>query len=42
MEKFIQTKDFEALNIGVALDEGDPSSEEYYQMFNGEKSIWRK
>lgn len=40
MEDFVHTKDFQALNIGFALDEGVASPEESFFMFYGERSIW--
>lgn len=40
MKDFVHTKDFQALNIGFALDEGVASPEEYFYMFYGERSIW--
>lgn len=40
MKDFVHTKDFKALNIGFALDEGVASPEESFYMFYGERSIW--
>ncbi|XP_076684716.1 aminoacylase-1 [Andrena cerasifolii] len=40
MKDFVHTKEFEALNIGFALDEGVASPEEQFFMFYGERSIW--
>ncbi|CAK9818073.1 Acy1 [Anthophora quadrimaculata] len=40
MKDFVHTKDFQALNIGFALDEGVASPEECFYMFYGERSIW--
>ncbi|XP_076236670.1 aminoacylase-1 [Calliopsis andreniformis] len=40
MKDFVHTKDFQALNIGFALDEGIPCPEEQFYMFYGERSIW--
>lgn len=42
MEKFVITKEFKALNVGFALDEGMASPTEEFIIFNGERSIWRK
>lgn len=42
MRKFVHTKDFQNLNVGVALDEGMASPTEEFALFNGERSIWRK
>ncbi|XP_031829899.1 aminoacylase-1 [Nomia melanderi] len=40
MKDFVHTKDFKALNVGFALDEGVASPEEHFFMFYGERSIW--
>ncbi|XP_076631647.1 aminoacylase-1 [Colletes latitarsis] len=40
MKDFVHTKDFQALNVGFALDEGVASPEEYFYMNYGERSIW--
>ncbi|XP_068897319.1 aminoacylase-1-like [Tenebrio molitor] len=40
MRKFVHTKDFQNLNVGVALDEGMASPTEEFALFNGERSIW--
>ncbi|XP_076180610.1 aminoacylase-1 isoform X2 [Ptiloglossa arizonensis] len=40
MKDFVHTKDFQALNVGFALDEGVASPEEHFYMFYGERSIW--
>lgn len=40
MEKFCNTDDFRALNIGFAMDEGIPSSNQTIQIYNGERSVW--
>ncbi|XP_076756605.1 aminoacylase-1 [Xylocopa sonorina] len=41
MEDFVHTKEFQALNIGFALDEGMASPDEHFRMFYGERSIWQ-
>ena len=38
--KFVASKDFENLNVGVVLDEGLASPGENYRVFNGERSPW--
>ncbi|XP_025834409.1 aminoacylase-1 isoform X2 [Agrilus planipennis] len=40
MSKFVETKDFEALNVGVALDEGMASANDDFILFYGERCIW--
>jgi len=40
MKDFVHTADFKALNVGFALDEGVACPEDYFYMFNGERSIW--
>lgn len=40
MKEFVHTKDFKALNIGFAMDEGVASPTEIFYMFHGERSIW--
>ncbi|XP_076652438.1 aminoacylase-1 [Halictus rubicundus] len=40
MKDFVHTKDFKALNVGFALDEGVACPQEYFYMFYGERSIW--
>lgn len=40
MEDFVHTKDFQALNVGFALDEGVACPEEQFYLFYGERSIW--
>lgn len=42
MRWFVTTKDFQNLNVGVALDEGMASPDREYVLFNGERCIWRK
>lgn len=42
MEKFVHTKDFKALNVAFALDEGMASPTDEFVLFYGERSIWRK
>lgn len=41
MEKFVQTKEFENLNVGVALDESVASPTEEFNVFYGERCLWR-
>lgn len=40
MKDFVHTKEFQALNVGFALDEGVASPEEQFYLFYGERSIW--
>ncbi|CAL7942683.1 unnamed protein product [Xylocopa violacea] len=40
MKEFVHTKEFQALNVGFALDEGVASPDEHFFMFYGERSIW--
>jgi len=40
MEKFVETKEFSDLNIGVALDEGLASPDETFTVFYGERMPW--
>ncbi|XP_053989592.1 aminoacylase-1-like [Hylaeus volcanicus] len=40
MKDFVHTKDFQALNVGFALDEGVASPEEFFCIFYGERTIW--
>lgn len=40
MKDFVHTKDFQALNVGFALDEGVACPAENFYMFYGERSIW--
>jgi aminoacylase len=42
MMKFVNTPEFEALNVGFGLDEGIASPDEQFIVFYGERSIWRK
>uniref|UniRef100_A0A1B0CTY8 N-acyl-aliphatic-L-amino acid amidohydrolase n=1 Tax=Lutzomyia longipalpis TaxID=7200 RepID=A0A1B0CTY8_LUTLO len=41
MKAFVKTPEFQALNIGFALDEGHVSPAENYIFFYGEKTIWQ-
>ncbi|XP_047509101.1 aminoacylase-1A-like [Pieris napi] len=41
MEKFVHTKDFKALNVAFALDEGMASPTDEFVLFYGERSIWQ-
>lgn len=38
MEGFVSTKEFNDLNVGFALDEGDPSPTDELILYNGERS----
>eukprot|EP00252_Welwitschia_mirabilis_P014451 TRINITY_DN3174_c0_g1_i2.p1 TRINITY_DN3174_c0_g1~~TRINITY_DN3174_c0_g1_i2.p1 ORF type:complete len:418 (+),score=62.69 TRINITY_DN3174_c0_g1_i2:91-1344(+) len=40
VERFVQSEDFEKLNVGVVLDEGLASPNESYRVFYGERSPW--
>jgi len=40
MEKWVETKDFQDMNVGVALDEGLASSDETFTVFYGERVPW--
>ncbi|KAJ3643732.1 hypothetical protein Zmor_026426 [Zophobas morio] len=40
MQQFVHTKDFQNLNVGLALDEGMASPSEEFILFNGERCIW--
>lgn len=40
MALFVKTELFKELNIGVALDEGIPSSNESFYIFNQERAPW--
>ncbi|KAL0115587.1 hypothetical protein PUN28_010833 [Cardiocondyla obscurior] len=40
MRDFVHTAEFEALNVGFALDEGVPYPGETFYMYYGEKSVW--
>lgn len=42
MGQFVKTEDFKKLNVGFALDEGIATPTDDYQIFNGERTIWRK
>lgn len=42
MKSFIKTKEFEALNIGFALDEGFSSKNYTLLVFSQDKRPWRK
>lgn len=42
MGQFVKTEDFKNLNVGFALDEGIASPTDEYQIFSGERTIWRK
>lgn len=42
MEKFVNTPEFAALNVGFALDEGLASNDNNFSIFYGERTIWRK
>ncbi|KAJ9586569.1 hypothetical protein L9F63_028388, partial [Diploptera punctata] len=40
MKKFVHTCEFQALNIGFAMDEGLAHTENIFQIVYGERSIW--
>lgn len=42
MKDFVNTKDFNNLNIGFALDEGLANPDDQFALFYGERTIWRK
>lgn len=42
MLEFVKTTDFQALNIGFALDEGLANPNDEFSVFNGERYIWSK
>lgn len=42
MKKFVNTDEFQRLNIGFALDEGLASPNEEYALNYGERCIWRE
>lgn len=42
LQKFVQTKDFQKLNVGVTLDESVGSVDEEFPVFYAERCIWRK
>lgn len=42
MKKFVYTKEFKAMNVGFALDEGVSSPTNTVFVFNAERNIWRK
>lgn len=41
MEKFVETEDFKALNVGFALDEGIANPTRHFNVFYGERSVWK-
>ena len=41
MKKFVEFKEFKALNIGFALDEGIASNTEEFNLYYAERAIWR-
>lgn len=42
MKLFVKSDEFKKLNVGCALDEGIANPDEGFQLFYGERSIWRK
>lgn len=42
MADYVHTKEFQSLNVGFALDEGIASQNEVFNVFYGERAIWRK
>uniref|UniRef100_A0A8D9ADR6 N-acyl-aliphatic-L-amino acid amidohydrolase n=1 Tax=Cacopsylla melanoneura TaxID=428564 RepID=A0A8D9ADR6_9HEMI len=41
MGVFVTTEEFKKLNVGCALDEGNPSPTEVFPLFNAERTIWQ-
>ncbi|XP_063932212.1 aminoacylase-1-like [Zophobas morio] len=41
MKKFVQTKEFKELNVGVALDESVASPDETFKVYYGERCLWQ-
>jgi hypothetical protein len=39
---FLETKEFREMNVGVALDEGQASSNDEYSVYYGERLSWCK
>lgn len=42
MMKFVQTQEFQSMNVGFSLDEGIASSDELFKVFYAERSVWSK
>lgn len=42
MMEFVKRDDFKKLNVGFALDEGMPNTDDNTVFFYGERCIWRK
>ncbi|XP_026476680.1 aminoacylase-1A-like [Ctenocephalides felis] len=40
MKLFVQSDAFRALNVGFCMDEGDPSTEDHYDVYYDEKVLW--
>jgi aminoacylase len=38
--RLVSSPEFQSLNVGVALDEGEPSEHSEYRIFHGERSSW--
>lgn len=41
MKKFVESPEFESLNIGFALDEGLASIDDSFSLYYGERTLWR-
>jgi aminoacylase len=39
---FLETKEFQEMNVGVALDEGQASTGEEFSVYYGERLSWCK
>jgi hypothetical protein len=42
MKHFVESKEFKALNVGFALDEGIASNTEEFNVYYAERAIWRE
>jgi len=42
MNCFVKTPEFLTMNVGFALDEGIANPKDEYDVFYGERAIWRK
>lgn len=42
MMKFVQTQEFQSMNVGFSLDEGIASADEVFKVFYAERSVWSK
>lgn len=41
MKKFVESSEFAALNIGFSLDEGLASTDNSFNLYYGERTLWR-